>query len=182
VGLNRRRCPGLQSTSVRGSIFRRLLSRGHAHVIALKRDLHVTVAGYCEAFRRACARLKAAGTPWRYRSKTQALRLAHARRAASPGCRVGRGASARTRERAHDGTPLPRSKRHAGPQSLLRHAAPHRRSTRRRARHRHSTPAAAPACQPTVPKCVESGAAQQAELALIRARARAALARTRTAS
>lgn len=47
-------------------------------VVALKREHRVTATGYRQAFRRACARLHAAGMPWRYRSKTQALRAAHA--------------------------------------------------------------------------------------------------------
>ncbi len=47
-------------------------------VIAKKERTPVSVVGYRQAFRRACARLAAAGTPWRYRAKTQALRAGHA--------------------------------------------------------------------------------------------------------
>ncbi len=48
------------------------------HVIALKRTYKFSSSAYKQAFRRACRRLAARGNAWRYRSKRQALRAAHA--------------------------------------------------------------------------------------------------------
>lgn len=47
-------------------------------VIALKRRLRVTASGYKEAWKRACARLAKAGTPWKYRNKSHSLRSVYA--------------------------------------------------------------------------------------------------------
>jgi integrase len=47
-------------------------------VLALKQGHGLSVSGYAEAWKRACRKLAKAGTPWRYRSKTHALRAAYA--------------------------------------------------------------------------------------------------------
>lgn len=48
-------------------------------IIALKAQLcSITVSAYKEAWKRACARLEKAGTPWRYRNKSHALRSVYA--------------------------------------------------------------------------------------------------------
>lgn len=47
-------------------------------VIALKAQFHMTTSGYKEAWERACQRLAAAGTPWKFRSKSHSLRAVYA--------------------------------------------------------------------------------------------------------
>lgn len=47
-------------------------------VLELKKRHDVTASGYREAWRRACVRLEKAGTPWRFRNKSHALRAAYA--------------------------------------------------------------------------------------------------------
>jgi integrase len=54
-------------------------------VLALKRTHRVTVSGYKEAWKRACARLERAGHAWAFRSKSHSLRAAYASRSRMAG-------------------------------------------------------------------------------------------------
>jgi integrase len=47
-------------------------------VVELKRRHRLTVRGYEQAWKRACAKLVRQGTPWNYKSKSHALRAAYA--------------------------------------------------------------------------------------------------------
>lgn len=47
-------------------------------VLGIKRRHRVTISGYKEAWKRACKRLDDAGTPWRFRNKSHALRAVYA--------------------------------------------------------------------------------------------------------
>lgn len=78
-------------------------------VLAIKLRHDVTASGYREAWRRACKRLEAAGTPWTFRNKSHALRAAYATQSRLAGVplavvrdRMGHG-SERTTERHYVG-------------------------------------------------------------------------------
>jgi integrase len=47
-------------------------------VLATKDAVRITLNGYVQAWKRACHQLETAGTPWRYRNKSHALRSLYA--------------------------------------------------------------------------------------------------------